>query len=45
MIVLSGTIQENTIFIENESIDDYDGKYVILTCMDQPYKKIRKQFD
>ena len=45
MIALAGTIQGNTIIVENDSIANYDGKEVILTILDQPYKKIRKKID
>ncbi|MCI8940673.1 MAG: hypothetical protein HFH12_11900 [Dorea sp.] len=45
MIALAGTIQGNTIIVENDSIANYDGKEVILTILDQPYKKTRKKID
>ncbi len=45
MIALAGTIQGNTVIIENDSITNYDGKEVILTILDRPYKKVRKKID
>ncbi|MDE7311437.1 MAG: hypothetical protein K2N87_07465 [Eubacterium sp.] len=45
MIALAGTIQGNTIIVENDSITNYDGKDVILTILDQPYHKARKKID
>lgn len=42
MIALAGTIRGNTIIVENDSITNYDGKEVILTILDQPYKKTKK---
>lgn len=33
MKTLAGTIQGNTVFIENDSITNYDGKEVILTIL------------
>lgn len=43
MIALAGTIQGNTVIIENDSITNYDGKEVILTILDRPCKKARKK--
>ena len=43
MIALAGTIQGNTVIIENDNITNYDGKEVILTILDQPYKRARKK--
>lgn len=43
MIALAGTIQGNTVIIENDNITNYDGKEVILTILDRPYKKARKK--
>ena len=43
MIALAGTIQGNTVIIENDNITDYDGKEVILTILNRPYKKARKK--
>ncbi|MCM1046408.1 MAG: hypothetical protein NC417_12945 [Candidatus Gastranaerophilales bacterium] len=43
MIALAGTIQGNTIIVENDSITNYDGKEVILTILDRPYKKTKKK--
>ncbi len=45
MLALAGTIQGNTVIIENDSITNYDGKEVILTILDHPYKQSRKKID
>ncbi|MEY8516966.1 hypothetical protein AALC25_08560 [Lachnospiraceae bacterium 29-84] len=45
MIALAGTIQGNTVIVENDSITNYDGKEVILTILDRPYRKVRKNID
>lgn len=45
MLALAGTIQGNTIIIENDSIANYDGKEVILTILDHPYKKRTGKID
>jgi len=42
MLALAGTIQGNTIIIENDSITNYDGKEVILTILDQPFRTEEK---
>ncbi len=36
MMALAGTIQGNTVIIDNDSITNYDGKDVILTILDHP---------
>lgn len=45
MLSLAGTIQENTVIIENDNITNYDGKEVILTILDHSYKADRKKID
>ena len=35
MLALLGTIQGNTIVVENDSITNYDGKEVILTILER----------
>lgn len=45
MIALAGTIQGNTVIVENDSITNYDGRAVILTILDQPNKRVRKKVD
>ena len=45
MIALAGTIRGNTVIVENDSITNYDGKEVILTILDRPYKNARKKID
>lgn len=45
MLALAGTIQGNTVIIENDNITNYDGKEVILTILDRPYKAGRKKID
>lgn len=43
IIALAGTIQGNTVIIENDNITNYDGEEVILTILNRPYKKARKK--
>ena len=38
MLALAGTIQGNTVIIENDNITNYDGKDVILTIPDHSSK-------
>lgn len=45
MLALAGTIQGNTVIIENDNITNYDGKDVILTILDHPYKTDRKKIN
>lgn len=45
MLALAGTIQGDTIIIENDNINNYDGKEVILTILDHPYRKRKKKID
>lgn len=45
MLALAGTIQGNTVIIENDNISNYDGKEVILTILEHPYRKVRKKID
>lgn len=45
MVALAGTIQGNTVIIDNDSITNYDGKDVILTILDHPYKADRKKIN
>ncbi len=41
-MALAGTIQGNTVIIENDDIINYDGKDVILTILEDPYRQDRK---
>lgn len=43
MLALAGTIQGNTVIIENDDIINYDGKDVILTILEHPYRQDRKK--
>ncbi len=45
MLALAGMIQGNTVIVENDSISNYDGREVILTILDHPYKKGRKKIE
>ena len=45
MIALAGTIQGNTVVIENDNINNYDGRDVIVTILDRPYRKNKKNID
>ncbi len=42
MLAVKGTIQGNTVVIEEEDIKKYDGKDVIVTILDYPYKQEKK---
>lgn len=45
MLAVKGIIQGNTVVIEDEDIRRYDGKDVIVTILDYPYKKQQKKVD
>ncbi|WP_418746220.1 hypothetical protein [Frisingicoccus sp.] len=45
MLALKGVIQGNTVVIEDEDIRSYEGKDVIVTILDYPYKKVKKKVD
>lgn len=43
MLAVKGIIQGNTVVIEDEDIKKYEGKDVIVTILDYPYKKQYKE--
>lgn len=43
MLAVKGIIQGNTVVIEDEDIKKYEGKDVIVTILDYPYKKQHKE--
>ncbi len=43
MLAVGGIIQGNTVVIEDEDIRDYEGRDVIVTILDYPYKKQKKK--
>lgn len=45
MLALKGVIQGNAVVIEDEDIRSYEGKDVIVTILDYPYKKVKKKVD
>ena len=45
MLAVKGTIQGNTVVIEEEDLRRYDGKDVIVTILDYPYKQQKKKVD
>lgn len=45
MLALKGTIRGNTVIVKDEDIKKYDGKDVIVTILDHPYKQQKKKVD
>lgn len=45
MLAVKGTIQGNTVVIEEEDMEKYDGKDVIVTILDFPYRQKEKKVD
>lgn len=45
MLAVKGTIQGNTVVIEEEDIKRFNGKDVIVTILDYPYKQQKKKID
>lgn len=45
MVALKGTIQGNTVVIEDGDIRAYSGKDVIVTILDFPYRKRSRKID
>lgn len=43
MLAVKGTIQGNTVVIEDEDIKKYDGKDAIVTILDYPYEKRKRE--
>ncbi len=43
MLAVKGFIQGNTIVVEDEDIRVYEGKDVIITILDYPYRQSKKQ--
>lgn len=38
MLAIKGIIQGNTVILENDNLEEYDGKDAIVTILDFPYK-------
>ena len=45
MVSLAGTIQDNSLVLKEDSLNNYNGKEVILTILDGTVKKPRKKID
>jgi len=45
MLALAGTIQGNSVILENDNIINYDGKQIILTILDNTVKQEKKKID
>lgn len=45
MLAVKGIIQGNTVVIEDEDIKKYDGKDVIVTILDFPYREQTQKVD
>ncbi len=45
MLAFRGTIQGNTVIVEEEDIKKYEGKDVIITILDYPYRQQGKKID
>ncbi len=45
MLAFRGTIQGNTVIVEEEDIKKYEGKDVIITILDYPYGQQEKKID
>ena len=44
MLAVKGIIQGNAVVIEDEDIKKYEGKDVIVTILDYPYKKQQTKY-
>ena len=42
LAAVKGIVQGNTVIIDDEDIREYDGAEVIVTLLDYPQKKVRK---
>lgn len=42
MLAVKGIIQGNTVVVEGDDIRNYDGKDVIVTILDYPYKQLQR---
>lgn len=45
MLALKGTVQGNVVIVEDEDIKRYEGKDVIVTILDYPYKHRKEKID
>ena len=43
MVALAGTVKGNTVVIENDNLEKYDGKQIIITILDESVTKKEKQ--
>ena len=45
LAAVKGVIKGNTVVIENEDLQDYDGTEVVVTLLEYPSKKKKKEID
>lgn len=45
LAAVKGIVKGNTVIIENDNIQEYDGMEVIVTMLDQPNKKDKSPID
>lgn len=45
LAAVKGVVQGNTVVIEDDDIQEYDGAEVIVTLLDYPYKKVANNID
>ncbi len=44
LAAVKGIVQGNTVVIEDDDIRDYDGAEVVVTLLNNPQKKVKKEF-
>lgn len=42
MLAVKGMIKGNTVVVEGDDIRNYDGKEVIVTILDDPYRQLQR---
>ncbi len=45
LAAVKGVIKGNTVVVENEDLQDYEGVEVVVTLLDYPRKKVKKEVD
>ncbi|RKI25508.1 hypothetical protein D7V82_22225 [bacterium 1xD8-6] len=45
LAAVKGVIKGNTVVVENEDLQDYEGVEVVVTLLDYPREKIKKEVD
>lgn len=43
MLAVKGIIKGNTVVVEGDDIRNYDGKEVIVTILDDPYRQLQRE--